>query len=54
MKFLRPVLLIDSETPKHIHTQLSQRAEQEGISLDVLVTEMLSAGLEFGEETSGK
>lgn len=31
--------------PSSIHTQLSQRAEQEGISLNTLVTTMLSEGL---------
>lgn len=40
--------------PEHIYTQLSQRAEQEGISLNALVTAMLSAGLGSGEASSGK
>ena len=42
------------QIPKHIHTQLSQRAVQEGISLNALVTEMLSTGLESGEEPLAK
>ena len=42
------------QIPKHIHTQLSQRAVQEGISLNALVTEMLSIGLESGEGPSAK
>lgn len=33
------------QIPEHIQIQLSQRAEQKGISLNTLVTEMLSAGL---------
>ena len=42
------------QIPEHIHTQLSQRAEQEGISLNALVTTMLSAGLEPDEASSEK
>ncbi|MDE0471574.1 MAG: type II toxin-antitoxin system HicB family antitoxin [Ekhidna sp.] len=42
------------QIPEHIHTQLLQRAEQEGISLNALVTEMLSAGLESNKVPSGK
>ncbi len=33
------------QVPSSIHTQLSQRAKQEGISLNTLVTTMLSEGL---------
>ena len=40
--------------PEHIHTQLSQQAEQEGISLNALVTEILSTGLESGKTSSEK
>ncbi len=40
--------------PEHIHTQLLQQAEQEGISLNTLVTAMLSVGLESGEASSRK
>ena len=42
------------QIPKHIHTQLSQRAEQEGISVNTLVSTMLSTGLEFDDGTSRK
>ncbi len=33
------------QIPEHIHIQLLQRAEQKGVSLTTLVTEMLSAEL---------
>lgn len=42
------------QIPEHIHTQLSQRAAQEGMSLNALVTEMLSAGLESNKTSSEK
>lgn len=42
------------QIPEHIHTQLLQRAEQEGISLNALITAMLSAELESREAPSGK
>ena len=42
------------QIPEHIHTQLSQRAAQEGISLNVLITEMLSTGLGSDEALSAK
>lgn len=42
------------QIPEHIHTQLSQRAVQEGISLNALVTEMLSTGLGSDKGPSAK
>ena len=42
------------QIPKHIHTQLSQRAERDGISLNALITAMLSAGLKSSKTSSGK
>ena len=49
--FSRPWI---QQIPEDIHTQLSQRAEQEGISLSALITAMLSAGLGLGEQLSAK
>jgi antitoxin HicB len=42
------------QVPAHIHIQLSQRAEREGISLNALITGILSAGLKSGETPSAK
>ena len=42
------------QVPEHIYTQLSQRAEREGISLNALITAMLSVGLKSGETPSAK
>ena len=42
------------QIPEHIHTQLSQRAEQEGISLNALITAVLSAELESREASPQK
>ena len=42
------------QVPEHIYTQLSQRAAREGISLNALITAMLSAGLKSGETPSAK
>ena len=42
------------QIPEHIHTQLLQQAEQEGISLNTLVTTILSAELGSNKASSGK
>ncbi len=42
------------QIPKHIHTQLLQRAEQAGISLNTLVATMLSAKLESNKVSPNK
>ena len=42
------------QIPEHIHTQLLQQAEQEGISLNALVTTILSAELGSNKASSGK
>lgn len=42
------------QVPEHIYTQLSQRAEREGISLNALITGILSAGLKTRETPSAK
>ena len=42
------------QVPEHVYTQLSQRAEREGISLNALITGILSAGLKTRETPSAK